>query len=102
MTGLLSAVAAYSLSSTNSDGLYAAYSLVGGHSFGLSTQEQALTLYTLKRIGGTQAVLTVELHDWLKSLWHGRRLAITLAVVSLLICGLCFHLGSLADDDIED
>ncbi len=99
--GLLSAAVVYRLASTNSEDQNTAYSMVGGQSFGLSAQEQARALYELKRIGGTQAVLTVELHTWLKSLWHGKRLAISLAAVSLLMGGLCFHLGSLADEDPE-
>ncbi len=49
----------------------------------------------MKNIGGESNVLAAELRDWFDSLWHGRRLAATLAVLSLggsLACFLLAHL----------
>jgi len=47
-------------------------------------------LLELERIGGKAAVVAVELSDWFKGLWHGRRLAGTLAVLSVGASLLCF------------
>ncbi|MGD0837334.1 MAG: hypothetical protein ABSB49_11905 [Polyangia bacterium] len=39
----------------------------------------------LKLYGGTMNVLWVELTDWLAGLWHGRSLAYTIAVLSVVV-----------------
>ncbi len=44
----------------------------------------------LERIGGKAAVLAVEFDEWFDGLWHGRRLAGTLAVLSVAAALLCF------------
>jgi hypothetical protein len=47
----------------------------------------------LQRIGGNAAVLMAQLHQWFDSLWHGTRLAYTVAVLGAAIAGLCFFVG---------
>jgi hypothetical protein len=37
----------------------------------------------LKLYGGTTNALLVELNDWFRGLWHGKPLAVTVAVISL-------------------
>lgn len=44
----------------------------------------------LERIGGKAAVAAAEFNDWFASLWHGRRLAGTLAALSVGASLLCF------------
>ena len=44
----------------------------------------------LERIGGKSAVLGVEIQGWWDSLWHGRQLAYTVLVLTLLSSGACF------------
>ena len=44
----------------------------------------------LERIGGKAAVAAAEFNDWFDGLWHGRRLAGTLAVLSIGASLLCF------------
>jgi hypothetical protein len=44
----------------------------------------------LERIGGKAAVAAAEFNDWFDNLWHGRRLAGTLAVLSVGASLLCF------------
>jgi hypothetical protein len=49
----------------------------------------------MERLEGKQGVLMAELTDWFASLWHGRNLAYTLAVLSIsgfLACFLLAHL----------
>ena len=54
----------------------------------------------LERLGGRASVRTAEFDQWLSSLWHGRRLAATLAVLGLVLGGACWRIGALmAEDD---
>jgi len=54
----------------------------------------------LERLGGRASVRTAEFDQWLSSLWHGRRLAATLAVLGLVVGGACWRIGALmAEDD---
>jgi hypothetical protein len=54
----------------------------------------------LARLGGTANVRTVKLDHWLSSLWHGERLAWTIAVLSLVVCAGCFHVAGLMAEDV--
>jgi hypothetical protein len=49
----------------------------------------------MERLGGQANVMGAEFQQWLGSLWHGRRLAGTLAVLSVAGCLGCFYLGDL-------
>ena len=54
----------------------------------------------LQRIGGKAAVAAAEFNEWFDTLWHGRRLAGTLAVISVaasLLCLLAARLPPLDD-----
>ncbi len=42
-------------------------------------------LRQLERIGGKANVLSSEIREWLDSLWHGKRLAATVAVSSAVV-----------------
>jgi len=53
----------------------------------------------LQRLGGTATVQTVKFDQWLDSLWHGKRLAGTLAVLGLLVGGACWKIGGLMSED---
>jgi hypothetical protein len=49
----------------------------------------------LERIGGKAAVVSAQFMEWFDSLWHGRALAGTVAVLSAGIALLCFLAGKL-------
>lgn len=59
-------------------------------------------LRELDRLGGTAAVQTVKFDGWLASLFHGRRLAFTLALLGLALGGACWHVGGLMGEDTAD
>ena len=44
----------------------------------------------VERAGGWAAVAAIEFNEWFDGLWHGRRLAGTLAVLSVGASLLCF------------
>jgi hypothetical protein len=56
----------------------------------------------VERLGGTATVQAVKFDQWLGSLWHGRSLGVTLAVLGLVAGGLCRHVGALMDEDLDD
>lgn len=47
----------------------------------------------LRRIGGTAEVVMAEFHQWFDSLWHGKPLAYTVAVLCAAVAGACFMAG---------
>ncbi|MFP3247658.1 MAG: hypothetical protein RXR20_24380 [Paraburkholderia sp.] len=47
----------------------------------------------LQRIGGTAEVVMAEFHQWFDSLWHGKPLAYTVAVLCTAAAGACFMAG---------
>ncbi|APA87356.1 hypothetical protein BJG93_17735 [Paraburkholderia sprentiae WSM5005] len=53
----------------------------------------------LQQIGGNAAVLMAQLHQWFDSLWHGVRLAYTVAVLGAALAAGCFCLGHFFADD---
>jgi hypothetical protein len=54
------------------------------------------------RLGGTAGVQTVKFDNWLGSLFHGRRLAFTLAVLGVALGGACWHVGGLMGEETAD
>jgi hypothetical protein len=63
--------------------------------------EHRREMQQLERLGGRASVQTAEFDQWLSSLWHGRRLAGTLAVLGLVVGGACWRLGALMAEDDE-
>jgi hypothetical protein len=50
--------------------------------------------YEMERIGGKSNVLATELREWFGSLWHGKRLAYTLAFLSIGGSLACFFIAN--------
>jgi hypothetical protein len=66
------------------------YVIVDGEAHAVSARSSRRYVSQLERFGGKPAVLFDELIDWVGSLWHGRRLAYTVAVLSAIAAfGLC-------------
>jgi hypothetical protein len=49
----------------------------------------------LENVGGKAAVLSDRFHWWLADLWHGRRLALTLAALASALALACWLVGRL-------
>ncbi|NUX57549.1 hypothetical protein [Paraburkholderia youngii] len=56
-------------------------------------------LVELQQIGGNAAVLMAQLHQWFDSLWHGVRLAYTVAALGAALAAGCFFIGRYLVDD---
>src|SRR5215472_11876844 len=51
--------------------------------------------HNLEIMGGKFAMLSADFNRWFMSLWHGRSLAYTIAVVAVVIAAGCFLLAQL-------
>ncbi len=85
--GLVAAAAAYATASADPDADQLA---------------QQREMRELARLGGTATVQTVKFNQWVGSLWHGERLAGTLAVLGLLVGGACWKIGELMAEEVDD
>ena len=47
-------------------------------------------VYQLEKLGGKELVLSVQLQEWFSSLWHGRRLAVTVTCAPITASALSF------------
>jgi hypothetical protein len=56
--------------------------------------------YQLERIGGKAAVFAVEFNQWFESLWHGKHLASTVAILSIVVALGCFFVAHVLSDDL--
>jgi hypothetical protein len=96
--GLLSAAVVIVTASTQSDPGSISYRIVGGKAFADSDDASTREMQQLERLGGKASVLTFKFNRWLASLWSGRRLAFTLAVLSVAFAAACFHVAGLMDE----
>lgn len=52
-------------------------------------EDSKQSLRELQMYGGQASVLASEIRQWFGSLWHGTRLAVTVAVLAVLAAGAC-------------
>ena len=79
VAGLVSAALIYAFATENADAEAAAERTSGG-----------AYQHDLELMGGKFALLSTEFDEWFASLWHGRPLAYTIAVVSVALAGVFF------------
>jgi hypothetical protein len=60
---------------------------------GSATADYKRDEYQMEYIGGKSNLLATEIREWIGSLWHGRRLSETLAVLSIGGSAACFFLA---------
>lgn len=75
------------------------YTLAGGQRFADTSSPTGWQAQQILRAGGQGTLMLVRLDDWLGSLWHGRRLAATLAVAALVLALACRWVAALVDED---
>jgi hypothetical protein len=67
---------------------------------GYEPEDSKQYLREIQMYGGTANLLATELREWLASLWHGKRLAYTIATFSILFAAGClFVAGRLPLED---
>lgn len=101
VAGWLAALFVY-LAMGDEPGANAGYQIIDGHSYAIPLDSSTAEMQQLARIGGKASVLTYQFDRWLASLWHGRRLAYTLALLSAGMALLCFYIADLMAEDAVD
>jgi hypothetical protein len=57
--------------------------------------------HNLELMGGKLGVVLVEVNEWFASLWHGRRLAYTIAVLAIATAAGCFWIAQLMSNGTD-
>ena len=82
IVGLLAAAMVY-LTASDDDSNVLGYRIINGHEYAIEPGDSKRFQYDMERIAGKSVVVADELNRWFSGLWHGRRLAYTLAFLSL-------------------
>jgi len=102
--GLGSAALIYANAEDNAD-VALGYDMVNGVAYPISTKDSKAFQRDVRLYGGKFALLSDELSDWFGSLWRGKRLAFTVAALSVLLsAGLVFVAnasGPNSDSDVS-
>jgi len=81
--------------------LYVTAAAPSPHPLGYDPFTSKKYLRELELYGGKINILAVELHQWLASLWRGKALAYTIAVLTLMLSALLWFIGSRAASPFE-
>jgi hypothetical protein len=84
IVGLVAAAFIYVFASEDRD-LELAAEIAGGRMY----------QHNLELMGGKLGVFLADVNDWFASLWHGKRLAGTIAVLAIVAGAGCFWIASL-------
>ena len=90
IAGLLGAAALY-LTAGDDPGDVDGYEFVNGTAYAITLQDSKRYRHDLELFGGKAAVMADDFNRWLASLWHGKRLSVTLAVLSIGLALLFFR-----------
>ena len=69
------------------------YVIANGVAYPVPAQASKTYVRELRRFGGKAAVLFDDFQRWFASLWHGRRLGLTLACLSVAVAAALFLVG---------
>jgi hypothetical protein len=100
VVGWLAALAVY-ITQGDAPDASGGYQIVNGQAFATPFDSKSAEMQQLERLGGKASVWTYRFDQWLASLWHGQRLAYTLAILSSIIALLCIRVSDLMADEIS-
>jgi hypothetical protein len=80
VAGVVSGAVIYWLADDSQDA--SAYVVIGGTAYPVDPATSKAYTRQLERFGGKASVLFDDIDRWLASLWHGKRLGITIACMS--------------------
>jgi hypothetical protein len=98
--GLTAAAVVYATAG-NESGNATGYEIVNGVVYPIASEDTKLYRHDLERYGGKMAVITDEFGNWFARLWHGKSLAYTIAVVSVVLAAAVFLVAYWAADRDE-
>ena len=100
--GLIGAAAIYVTAGDDPDSAIG-YEVVNGVVSPVASGESKRYRHDLERYGGKMAVVTDEFATWFSTLWHGKSLAITVALISVVLSAAVFLLAHhLVTDQMPD
>ena len=98
LVGLLSAGLIYRAAAERESAALS-YQVAGGGVYAVDPGDSKAYRRDVELYGGTSGRLIADFNRWLSSLWHGKRLAYVLAILSAGIAYICF---SFARDQMPD
>src|SRR5437870_2266307 len=78
--------------------IYLAAAPVTGDALGYNAAESKQYLRTMELYGGKANVLAAELRQWFEGLWHGTRLAYTVACATVLLAGVFWFAAAASEE----
>lgn len=101
--GLLSASWIY-LAATDdvNDSDIFSYEIVNGQKYAVTKADSKRYHYEMERLGGKFNVILDEFNQWLSSLWHGKRLAYTIALLAIVVALACYWVAQHPDYKLPD
>jgi len=78
--------------------IYLAAAPVTGDTLGYNAEESKQYLRTMELYGGKANVLAAELRQWFEGLWHGTRLAYTVACATVLLAGVFWFAAAASEE----
>lgn len=101
--GLLCAARIYLAAPDDSgDSSIIGYELMNGHKYPITVADSKAYQDQMERLGGNYMVLSDDFSRWVSSLWHGQRLAYTIAFFSVLAALVCFWAAQHPDYNLPD
>ncbi|HPT50672.1 MAG TPA: hypothetical protein PLS67_14100 [Accumulibacter sp.] len=67
------------------------YEIVNGERVPIGTSDSKAYRHDLERFGGKAAVFADDFNRWLAGLWHGKRLAVLLAILAFGVSYVCLR-----------
>ncbi|MDB5775017.1 MAG: hypothetical protein JWP38_1150 [Herbaspirillum sp.] len=98
VAGLSGAVFAYR-SAVKEEERISALEAAGGNAYGGPDEQSKGYVLEVQRYGGNAAVIAVKFDHWLASLWHGKNLAYTLAILAGGLAFGCFRAANELSDE---
>ena len=84
LVGLGTAIYIYQSADMDASGALG-YQIIGGTVYPIMPENTKIYKHDLEVYGGKAAVLADDFRRWFNGLWHGKTLAFTIAVISILI-----------------
>jgi flagellar basal body-associated protein FliL len=75
---------------TKSDGDAFNDEVVGNQVYTVTPGQYKFSQHDAENIGGKFGIISAQFGDWFFSLWHGKQLGITLAVLAIAIAAVCY------------
>jgi hypothetical protein len=78
---------------TKDDGNALNDEVVGNQIYAITPGQYKFSQHDAENISGKFGVISSQFGDWFFSLWHGKQLGITLAVLAIVIASACYFLA---------